>query len=97
MKAATSFFTVLMVLAIAQILTKALGFALLIVALLGAIAAPRQTFGLVALLGLLTLAQKKPAYCIAAIGAIGVAIVISNRLQTRPDQPEPLFLPRHGD
>lgn len=96
MKAATPFFTVLLVLAVAQILTKALVIVLLILGLLGAFALPRQTFGLIALFGLVTLAQQKPAYCIAALGAIGVVIVITDRRQPTSMPPPLLTDQREG-
>ena len=58
MKEALTFLTAIVILAIAQTLTTALGIALLIFALMGVVAFPRQTFQLIASLGLLVLALK---------------------------------------
>jgi hypothetical protein len=92
MKTAANLLTALMVLAIAQTLTKALCIVLLIFTLMGAVTMPRQTFALIAALGLLTLAQQKPAYCIAALGTIGIAAVITGRAGPRVASSTPLLL-----
>lgn len=80
MKEVLTFLTALAVLAIAQTLTTALGIVLCIFALMGVVAFPRQTFQLIASLGLLVLALREPAVCAAALGAIGVAAVIADRI-----------------
>lgn len=91
-----TFLTAVVILAIAQTLTTALGIVLLIFALMGVVAFPRQTFGLVASLGLLVLALKEPAVCAAALGTIGVAATISAHLRSRlrrVSQPRAALLP----
>jgi hypothetical protein len=97
MKAATNLFTALMVLAVAQTVTKALGIVLLICAVVGAVTFPRQTFGLMAAFGLLALADRKPAYCIAAVGTIGVACVVTGQQRTGDAAPLLLPPPRHPE
>ena len=83
MKEALTFFTAVLILAIAQILSKALGIVLLLFALLGAISHPRHTLGLILCLALLALALKKPTACVAALGAIGVTVAVSNGARRR--------------
>lgn len=78
-----TFLTAIAILAIAQTLTSALGIVLLIFAVMGVVAFPRQTFGLIASLGLLALTLRAPAYCAAALGAIGVAVIIVDRVRPR--------------
>lgn len=75
-----TFLTAVVILAIAQTLTTALGIVLLIFALMGVVAFPRPTFGLLASLGLLVLALKEPAVCAAGLGAIGVSVVVADRI-----------------
>lgn len=91
-----TFLTACAVLAIAKTLAAALGVALCILALLGIVAYPRQTFGLVASIGLLELALRAPAASAGAIGAVGVAIVIPTTIRRRPRakpvRPAPLLL-----
>jgi len=88
-----TFLTAVVILAIAQTLTTALGIVLLIFALMGVVAFPRQTFGLVASLGLLVLALREPAVCAAALGAIGVATVATDRLRRRSVDPSTTVVP----
>lgn len=83
-----TFLTAVVILAIAQTLTTALGIALLIFALLGVVAFPRQTFGLIASLGILSLALQQPFTCVAALALVGVAIVVVDCLK-RPSVPLP--------
>ncbi|WBH15287.1 hypothetical protein [Sphingomonas radiodurans] len=89
MKEFLTFLTAVVILAIAQTLTSLLGIVLLIFALLGVIAYPQRTFQLIASLSLLVLALKEPAYCIAALSAIGAVVLLFDRLQTRSKQPVP--------
>jgi hypothetical protein len=95
MREAFTFLTAVVILAIAQTLTTALGIVLLIFALMGVVSFPRPTFGLIASLGLLVLALKEPAVCAAALGAIGIASVLADRLRRRPVRipPAPPRLP----
>lgn len=83
MREIMTFLTAVVVLAIVQTLTTALGIVLLFFALMGVVAFPRQTFGLIASLGLLILAIKEPAVCAAALGAIGITCVLADRLRRR--------------
>ena len=83
MREIMTFLTAVVVLAIAQTLTTALGIVLLFFGLMGVVAFPRQTFGLIGSLGLLVLALKEPAVCVVALGAIGVAMAITNLVQRR--------------
>jgi hypothetical protein len=85
-----TFLTAVVVLAIAQTLTTALGIMLLFFALMGVVAFPRQTFGLIASLGLLVLALKEPAVCAAALGGIGITMVLADRLRRRPIRVSPV-------
>ena len=79
MKEFMTFIAAVAVLAVAQTLAQALVVVLMILALLGVVAFPRQTFGLIASLGLLVLATKEPVYCVAALGAVGVAVAVAGR------------------
>ena len=81
MKEFITFLTACVVLGIAQSVTAALGMALLIFALMGAISHPRETFGFAFCLGMLILALRAPAACAAALGLIGVAVAIANQVQ----------------
>jgi hypothetical protein len=81
MRETMTILTAIVILAIAQTLTTALGIVLLIFALMGVVAFPRPTFGLIASLGLLILALREPAVCAAALGAIGVTCVLADRLR----------------
>lgn len=83
MKEAFTFLTALAILAIAQTLATALGIVLLILAFMGVVAFPRQTFGLIASLGLLALALREPAVCAAALGAVAIVVAITSRLAHR--------------
>ena len=77
------FLTAVVILAIAQTLASALGIVLLIFALMTIITFPRLAFQLIASLGLLALALKEPAYCVATLGAVAVTIVITGRIMER--------------
>ena len=86
------FLTAVVILAIAQTLTTALGIVLLIFALMGVVAYPRRTFQLIGSMGLLVLALNEPACCVAALGAVGVAVAVANRVtrkraRRRPTMP----------
>jgi hypothetical protein len=83
MKEFITFLTACVVLGIAQSLLAALSMALLIFALMGAISHPRETFGFAFCLGVLLLALSAPAVCAAALGAIGVAVVIAGQMKKR--------------
>ncbi len=78
-----TFMTACVVLAIANAFTTALGIALLFAALLGAISHPRQTFGLAFALGMVALALKQPLACVAALGTLGLAIIITDKIGRR--------------
>jgi membrane-bound ClpP family serine protease len=80
-KQLVSFLTACVVLAIAQSLVAALGMALLIFALMGAISHPRETFGFAFCLGMLILALHAPTACAAALGMIGIAAVITGQIK----------------
>ena len=79
-----TFLTAVVILAIAQTLTAALGIVLLIFALMGVVAYPRRTFGLIASLGLLALALKEPGVCAGILGAIGITVFLADRIKRRP-------------
>ncbi|MES3154222.1 hypothetical protein [Sphingomonas faeni] len=81
--------TALVILAIAQILTTALGIVLLMLALMAAITHPRETLGFALCFGMLMLVLNAPAVCAAALGAIGVTVAIVNRVR-RPGETLPL-------
>lgn len=96
MKEFITFLTACVVLGIAQSVTAALGMALLLFALMGAISHPRETFGFGFCLAVLVLALRAPAACAAALGAIGVAVTITSRVRhrrTRSTRAAPLLLP----
>lgn len=96
-----TFLTALAVLAVAQSLTTMLGVVLPILALMGVVAHPRRTLGLVAALGLLTLALQRPVECIAAASVLGIAfaaaVALRGRGRRRPRPAPPLLLPRPGE
>jgi hypothetical protein len=83
MKEFITFLTACVVLGIAQSLVAALSMALLIFALMGAISHPRKTFGFAFCLGMLILALHAPTACAAALGVIGIAVVITGQIKTR--------------
>ncbi|KQM49311.1 hypothetical protein ASE69_11095 [Sphingomonas sp. Leaf208] len=82
--------TALVILAIAQTLTTALGIVLLMLALMAAITHPRETLGFAFCSGMLMLALNAPAVCAAALGAIGVTVAIINRVKPPRETPLPL-------
>lgn len=87
MKEFITFLTACVVLGIAQSVTAALGMALLIFALMGAISHPRETFGFAFCLGTLVLALRAPVACAVALGSIGVAVTISRCVRLRRARP----------
>ena len=76
------FLTAVVILAVAQTVANALGIVLLIFALITVVTFPRVTFQLIASLGLLALALKEPAYCVASLGAVSVALVVAGRVRS---------------
>lgn len=92
MKAFIEFITALVVLAIVQSMTVALGVVLIIFTLMSAVVFPRQTFGLLIALSLLALALNAPVVCAASLGAIVMAVAITSRLKRRSPLPASLKL-----
>lgn len=78
-----SFLTALALLALVQALTAALSMALLVLVLMGAVVFPRQTLALMIGVSLLATATGAPAACAAALGAIGVAVVVTISVHRR--------------
>jgi membrane-bound ClpP family serine protease len=83
MKEFITFLTACVVLGIAQSLVAALSMALLIFALMGALSHPRETFGFAFCLGMLILALHAPTACAAALGVIGIAVVIAGQIKKK--------------
>ena len=83
MKEFITFLTACVALGIAQSLVAALSMTLLIFALMGAISHPRETFGFAFCLGILILAFHAPTACAAALGMIGIAVVITGQINKR--------------
>lgn len=92
MNATLRLLTALVMLAIAQTLTTALGIVLLMLALIAALIHPRETFGFAACLGFLLLVLNAPIACAAALGTIGVAVAIAGRRKGPCRQSTPVSL-----
>jgi hypothetical protein len=96
MKTFVEFLTALVLLAIVQNITIALGIVLLIVVVMAATVYPRQALATAVLIGLFTLAIKQPLACAAGLGAIALAVTITKRIRRRRQrhvrQTSPLLL-----
>jgi hypothetical protein len=83
MKNFLDFLTAIVLLAMVNYVTVALGVVLVILVLMSAITYPRRTLQLFAAVGLLALVFKQPAVCAITPGAVGGAGVIAHQLRRR--------------